>query len=62
MNVVLHSTADASCLAALRLGRKFQIYSLAAPCQSGASPVSVGRLTFTAGSYPSTAARGCPAG
>jgi hypothetical protein len=37
----LHSAGDASRLAALLVGRIFPIFSLGAPCQTGASPSSV---------------------
>jgi hypothetical protein len=43
VKIPLHSTADASRLAALLLGRIFPISSLVAPCQAGASAVSVRR-------------------
>ena len=44
-----HSTGDASRLAALLLGRICPIFSVVAPGQPGASPVSVLRATFTTG-------------
>jgi len=47
VKVPLHSTADASRLAALLLGRIFPIFSLVAPGEPGASAVSVRRGTFT---------------
>jgi hypothetical protein len=43
----LHSTGDASRLAALLLRRIFPIFSVVAPCQTGASPVSVRRGSST---------------
>ena len=46
--VWLHSTGDASPLAALLLPQIFPIFSFVAPCQRGASPVSVRRQTFGA--------------
>ena len=64
MKVLLHSTGDASSLAALLLPQIFPIFSVAptptrwetrvgdpgvAPCPRGASPVSVRRQTFTTG-------------
>jgi len=50
VKVPLHSTDDASRLAALLLPRIFSIFSVVAPCQAGASSVSVRRGTFTTGS------------
>ena len=50
MKVTLHSTSDASRLTALLLRRIFPIFSIVAPCQPGASPVSMRRGTFTTGS------------
>ncbi len=50
MKMPLHSTNDASRLPALLLGRIFPIFSLVAPCQAGASSVSVRRGTFIADS------------
>jgi hypothetical protein len=47
--VQLHSTCDASRLAAWLLPQIFPICSVVAPCQPGASPVSVRRWTFTTG-------------
>ena len=49
----LHPNAGAALgtpgLAALLLVQIFLLFSLVAPCQPGASPASVRRLTFTAG-------------
>jgi len=45
----LHSTGDASPLAALLLAQILPVFSVVAPCQRGASPVSVRRQTFTTG-------------
>ena len=42
----LHSTGDASRLTALLVAQIFPIFSLLAPCQAGASPVSVRRRAF----------------
>ena len=53
VKVWLHSTGDASSLAALLLPQIFPIFSVVAPCQRGASPVSVRRQTFTTGWYGS---------
>jgi len=50
VKVPLHSTDDASHLAALLLRRIFPIFSIVAPCQPGASSVSMRRGTFTTGS------------
>ncbi len=47
MEVPQHSTGDASRLAALLLSRICPLFSLVAPCQAGASPVSVLHGTFT---------------
>ncbi len=52
MKVPLHSTIDASRLTALRLRRIFPIFSVVAPCQAGASLVSMRRATFTTDSQP----------
>ena len=52
MKVPLHSTNDASRLAALLLRQIFPIFSVVAPCQPGASSVSVRRGTSTTGSQP----------
>ena len=49
VKVWLHSTGDASSLAALLLAQIFPIFSVVAPCQRGASPVSVRRQTSTTG-------------
>ena len=49
MKVPRHSTGDASRLATLLLGR-IVLFSLVAPCQALASPVSVLHATFTTGS------------
>jgi hypothetical protein len=46
----LHSTSDASRLAALLLSQILPVSSVVAPCQTGASLVSVPRGTFTTGS------------
>src|SRR5688572_4662041 len=51
MKVPLHSTDDASRLAALRLPQIFPIFSVVAPGEAGASSVSVPRGTFTTGSW-----------
>ena len=48
VKVPLHSTGAASRLAALLLGQILPVFFLVASCQSGASPVSVQRRTFTA--------------
>jgi len=50
VKVPLHSTDDASRLAALLLRRILPVFSVVAPGQPGASPVSVPRGTFTTGS------------
>jgi hypothetical protein len=50
VKVPLHSTSDASLLAALLLPQLLPVFSVVAPCQAGASPVSVPRGTFTTGS------------
>jgi hypothetical protein len=50
MEMALHSTGDASCLTALLLRQIFPIFSVVAPCQAGASPVSVRRAIFITGS------------
>jgi hypothetical protein len=50
MKVPLHSTDDASRLAALLVPRISPIFSVVAPCHAGASSVSVRRGTFTTGS------------
>jgi len=50
MDVPLHSTDDASRLAALLLPQIFPIFSVVAPCQSGASPVSMRRGSSTTNS------------
>ncbi len=47
--VWLHSTGDASPLAALLLAQILPVFSVVAPCHRGASPVSVRRQTFTTG-------------
>ncbi len=47
VKVPLHSTGAASRLTALLLGHILPVFSLVAPCQTGASPVSVRRGTFT---------------
>jgi hypothetical protein len=47
MKLPLHSTGDASRLAALLLHRIFPIFSVVAPCHAGASPVSVRRGNST---------------
>ena len=47
MKMRLHSTGDASRLAALLLSSNVWTFSVVAPCQPGASPVSVRRRTFT---------------
>ena len=47
VKVPLHSTGAASRLTALLLGHILPVFSLVAPCQPGASPVSVRRWTFT---------------
>ena len=49
VEVRLHSAGDASRLTALLLPQIFPIFSVVAPCQPGASPVSVRRWTFTTG-------------
>ena len=51
VKVARHSTDDARRLAALLLGRICPIFSLVASGQAMASPVSVPRVTFTAGCY-----------
>ena len=43
----LHSTGAVSRLPPLLLGQILPVFSLVAPCQPGASPVSVRRWTFT---------------
>jgi hypothetical protein len=50
MKMPLHSTNDASRLSALLLARIFPIFSLVAPCQAGASSVSVRRGISITGS------------
>ena len=50
MKVPLHSTADASSLAALLIGQILRAFFLFAPCGAGASTVSVQRGTLTASS------------
>ncbi len=54
MKVTLHSTDDASCLAALLLSRILPVFSLVTPCigpaQLRPSGVSVQRATFITGS------------
>jgi hypothetical protein len=50
VRVPLHSTCDASRLAALLLPQILPVFSVVAPSQSGASPVSVRRGTLTTGS------------
>jgi hypothetical protein len=45
----LHSTGDTSSLAALLLAQILPVFSVVAPCQRGASPVSVRRWSFTTG-------------
>jgi len=47
VKVRLHSTAAASRLPALLLGHILPVFSLVASYQTGASPVSVPRRTFT---------------
>ncbi len=49
VKVTRHSTAEAFRLAALLLGRICPIFSLVAPGQTAASPVSVPHVTFTTG-------------
>ena len=49
VKVPLHSTGASSHLAALLLDHILPVFSLVAPCQTGASPVSVQRWTFTTG-------------
>jgi hypothetical protein len=49
VKVWLHSTGDASPLTALLLRQILPVFSVVAPCQRGASPVSVRRKTFTTG-------------
>ena len=51
MKVLLHSTGAASHLAALLLGQILPVFSLVPPCQTGVSPVSVRRWTFTTDCY-----------
>ncbi len=51
VKVPRHSTGDASRLAALLIAHLYPISSLFAPCQAGASPVSVLRATFTTDSW-----------
>jgi hypothetical protein len=51
VKVPLHSTGDASRLAALLIARLCSINSLFAPGDPGVSPVSVRRGTFTTGCY-----------
>ena len=50
MKMPLHSTSDASRLAALLLPHILPVCSVVAPGQAGASPVSVRRGTSTTGS------------
>jgi hypothetical protein len=50
VEVLLHSTSDASRLAALLLPQILSVFSVVAPCQTGASLVSVPRSTSTTGS------------
>jgi hypothetical protein len=50
MKVSPHPTSDASRLAALLLPQIQPVFSVVAPCQTGASLVSVPRGTFTTGS------------
>ena len=47
VKVQLHSTGAASRLPALLLGQILPVFSLVALCQTGSSPVSVQRWTFT---------------
>ena len=47
VKIPLHSTGPASRLTALLLSQILPVFSLVAPCQTGASPVSVLRGTFT---------------
>ena len=47
VKVSLHSAGAASALPALFLGRILPVYSLVSPGQTGASPPSVRRATFT---------------
>ena len=49
MKVTLHSTSDASRVAALLLRRILPVFSIVAPSHASASPVSVPRGTFTTG-------------
>ena len=49
VKVSLHSTGDASPLAALLLPHILPVCSVVAPCHRGASPVSVRRQAFTTG-------------
>jgi len=49
VKVPLHSTGAASRLTALLLPQIHWVFSVVAPCQPGASPVSVQRGTFTTG-------------
>jgi hypothetical protein len=49
VKVPLHSTSDASRLAALLLAQILPVFSFVAPCQPGASLVSVQRGAFTTG-------------
>jgi hypothetical protein len=50
MQLPLHSTGDASPLAALLLLQILPVFSVVAPCQGGASPVSVRRASRITGS------------
>jgi hypothetical protein len=50
MPMPLHSTGDASPLVALLLPQILPVFSVVAPCQWGASPVSVRRGTGITGS------------
>jgi len=54
VRVWLHSTGDASPLAALLPAQILPVFSVVAPCQRGASPVSVRRQTFTTGCSDAT--------
>jgi hypothetical protein len=49
VNVLPHSTDEASRRAALLLGRKPPVFSLVVPCLPGAAPVSERRTTFSTG-------------
>ena len=51
VKVPLHSTADASPLTALLVGRILPVFSLLASGGAGASTVSMRRGTFTTGCY-----------